>query len=308
MPDRGAPRFGEEALLADLASALAPDDVLPPATTVQALRSAVADMTPAVARRRPAAGWVRHRWAVAGGAVALLTLGTGTAFAAGVPVPPAMRILATDIGLPVTPQPVVDVRNATSSLQQTLRSARADPAGTAANARRLAQLIHDLPPSQRAEVPVIAPRLLHQACRQLFPYQGAPTVGQGGRGMPTGWPGCPGTSPGQSVPSRAAGEPVPITRPGRPTVGSDPVRSGTPIARPGGGEPGRPSGSGTHPSSGTHPTSGAYPTSGTYPASGGSPRGNGTRATTPTRPVTGPGLGSHESLNHFRTGTGGSHH
>jgi len=271
MPDRGASRHEDDGLLADLASALAPDDVRPPDATIRALRAAVADMEPPVARRRPASGWVRNRWVVAGGAVALLTLGTGTAFAAGVPVPPAIRILATDIGLPVTPQPVVDVRNATTSLQQTLRSAAADPAGTAATADRLAKLIQDLPPSQRSEVPAIVPALLHQACRQVFPSSGAPTLGQGGNPGPTGWPGCPATSSVQGVPGRSTGGPTPTTTSPRPLpVGSNPSRQGPPVGgQSGDGASGRPSTSGTISprNPGTPTTSHTWPTGGTDPRS-----------------------------------------
>jgi hypothetical protein len=296
MPDR-ASRPADEALLADLAAVLAPEDVRPPESTIRALRAAVADMEPTVARRRAGAGWVRHRWAVAGGAVALLTLGTGTAFAAGVPVPPAIRILATDLGLPVTPQPVVDVRNATTSLQQTLRSASANPVIAAATAGRLAKLIQDLPPSQRAQVPAIASELLRQACRQVFPSSGGPTVTHGGNGGPTGWPGCPAVSARQGIPSGSTGRPASAATSPEPSgQGSSPGRSGASVGQPGsGGSGGQAGGGGSGHQPGGGGSGGPPPSGTTSQKSSGTPTSSHTGRGGDTSHGSGEPFGHHAS-------------
>ena len=194
MPDRRISERGDDALLAQLAVAMAPDGH--PAPGVDHRRAPCSRGGAGCHRRAQhrLALWAHRKWAVAAAAVALLTLGTGTAFAAGVPVPPAVRVLATDIGLPITPQPVVDVRNATSSLQQQLRANPTDPLGTALAASHLAKLIEALPASQQSSVPAIASQLLHQACQQAFPSTGGQAVGSPARtgpAEPTGWAGCP---------------------------------------------------------------------------------------------------------------------
>ncbi len=266
MPESRSPGTGEDPLLDLLSAAMAPADCAPPEATVLALRRAVASMTPAPTRRHALAGWRGHRWAVVGALAASVTVGTGTAFAAGVPVPPPIRVLATDIGLPVTPQPVVDVENATSALQIQLRSVPPDPARTALAAGDLSTLVHQLDPSQRSQVGPTATQVLQQACRAVFPTTQSSHTGVGG------WSGCPATAPAGSpsagptssrttsstVPGGAAGatshghtggrnpSASPTTHPagGPPTTWTRPgTRTGTPTtSRPG---PGGGSGSGT---------------------------------------------------------------
>ncbi|MGD0882057.1 MAG: hypothetical protein ABSB09_10865 [Acidimicrobiales bacterium] len=251
MPESQTPGTGDDPLLNLLAAAMAPADTTPPEATVVALRTAVASMSPAPARRRTLAGWTGwrgRRWAVAGAVVATVTLGTGTAFAAGIPVPPPIRILATDIGLPVTPQPVVNVQNAVSSLQTQLQSTPPDPARTAAAAGKLSTLIHQLDPAQRNQVGALPTQVLQQACRAVYPTTGLSAAPVGG------WSGCPTTAPaGSPSPGPATGSSLPTTTSTTVSGGST---GGTAPARPGGWNP---SGNPT-----TGPAGGSTP-SGTHP-------------------------------------------
>ncbi len=276
MPDRPISEHVDDALLAQLAAAMAPEDARPPASTIAALHAAVAARGVTVAPERRLVVWIHRKWAVAVAAVALLTLGTGTAFAAGVPVPPPIRVLATDIGLPVTPQPVVDVRNATTSLQQQLRATPTNPVGTALAAGHLAKLIKALPASQQPSVPAIAPQLLHQACQQAFPTTGGQAVrspARTGPTAPTGWAGCPAVTgaggPGVATATRPTTSKAGTTTPTGPTTspGGHPSSggSGWPTTTVSGGsaQPGQPTTPTTWPGHGSAGGSGAGPGHGT---------------------------------------------
>ena len=294
MPERSPVDVDDAGLLAELGAALAPADLRPPEATRAALHAAVAQRT-TVARRTSAgapvrriAVWAHHRWAVAAGAVAVLTLGTGTAFAAGVPVPPPLRVLATDVGLPVTPQPVIDVRNATTSLQRQLQATPPDPAGTAAAAGHLAGLIHAMPASQQASVPAVAPQLLHQACRQVFP-SATDRAASSPRTLPSGWAGCPRPSDGAAPSPPSSSPPPPSTTSSsttppssRPTPTTDVSAPGHPDGgngRPGSAPTGQPTSSGPGRSPGSGPTT---PT--TWPARGSGGVGSGTGTGTVASP------------------------
>ncbi|MGA2835698.1 MAG: hypothetical protein ABSF84_03775 [Acidimicrobiales bacterium] len=280
MPESRSPGTGEDPLLDLLAATMAPPDCVPPETTVVALRRAVASMTPAPARRPTLAVWKGRRFVAVGAVAATLVLGTGSAFAAGVPVPPPIRILATEIGLPVTPQPVVDVQNAAASLQAELGVTPPDPARTATAAGKLSTLIRQLDPAQRQQVGALPTQVLHKACRAVFPTTGPSAAGVGG------WPGCPASAPVPSAPSGPSTAP-----PLAATASTAADRGSNGHTAPGRAGGGNPSGSPT-----TWPvvgpsTSWRHPGTRSGPPTT-SPPGRGSGGGPGTGPGTGPGSGA----------------
>ncbi len=185
MPTFEATRTWEDDLLSELEAAFAPTELHPPEETVTALRAAVACIPSQPVRHRQALPWTRRRWAAAGAVVAAVVAGPGIAFAAGAPVPPAVRNLATTIGLPVTPQPVVNAQNASATLLGVLQTTSPNPKSVAAAGRQLSNLYRQLDPPQKAQVGGSTPQLLQQACRYLLSAPGPLLVQE----LRT-WPGC----------------------------------------------------------------------------------------------------------------------
>ena len=204
------------------------------------------------------------------------------------PVPPAVRDVATTMGLPVTPQPVVNAQNASATLRALLRSTSPSSKSVAAAGRQLSTLYHQLNPAQQAQVGGSTAQLLHQACRYLFP---ASTPSQ--EATVHGWPGCrtgtvsaggTGTAAGQesrggsgvAAPYEGAtsGGAAGAGKSGGGGPGQAPAPSGRAGGAPTpGGSSGQAGGAGTTPTWPTGP-SGSSPTSGN-PSGGGNGTGTG---------------------------------
>src|ERR1700691_1908556 len=102
-----------------LSRALATPAVEPTDEGRRVLRQAVASLaTPRPSWRQRLVGQHRKPWVVAGAVFGIAVIGTGSAFAAGVPLPAPIREAASALRLPVTPQSVVDVHQAASVLRQ----------------------------------------------------------------------------------------------------------------------------------------------------------------------------------------------
>jgi hypothetical protein len=248
----------EDETLDILSRALAPPPVEPSPESILLLRNAVASLLPPrPSRRQRVADWVagpvvglrRKPWVAVGAVFGIAVIGTGSAFAAGVPVPPPLREAASALHLPVTPQSVVDVHQAASALRQSLGRTPSDPGATARAAEELTTRYRGLDPSQQAEASASTRSLLAEACQRL-----SPTIGSDHArppGLATLWPGCRADQAGLG---RTTGTP-------RSTVAGGPAQT----------VPGSGSGSG----SGIH---------GTPPPHGTPPHGNSGNTTTPPSP------------------------
>ncbi|HVX21525.1 MAG TPA: hypothetical protein VHB02_09265 [Acidimicrobiales bacterium] len=287
------PPDAEEALLARLAAALAPVAVEPPDDGLTALRAAIrAEWEPPAAGPPGARARVGHRpvpvrrrrWsspgAVVSGLVGALVLGSGAAFAAGAPIPPPVRTVANEMGLPVASPAVATARQATGALQADLARQAPEPA-VAQAARSLAGQLRQLDPQQLAQVGGHPVQVLRQACRALAagrpgtttrrfcPPAGGVTAGTGTAAGgpapgPTGQPMAHGRRGGPGSPGQAAG-----TGTAGPSLAS--TRHGTGAG--GGGEhggPGHQDGPGHHGPDGQPPwgTPGTSPTTGPVPRHG----------------------------------------
>lgn len=180
-----AERTEDARLLAALAEALGRDIPTPPPEGLAALHAAVdrramGELAPEPGRRL---GWTRPRsgalgWRRPAGVVAIVAgsvvAGGGVAFASGASVPPPIRELATHLGLPVTPQPVVNVHNTESSLSKALKQDSNGNAGTTGTANSvishyagtLRRQVSQLTPAQKQDEEPPAQHLLDQAARQ----------------------------------------------------------------------------------------------------------------------------------------------
>ena len=178
-------RLEDTVLLAALAEALSGDTPAPPPEGLAALHAAVdrRAMGQLLPERSGPSEWFRGqvaslRWRRPIGVAAIvagtLVTGGGVAFAAGAPVPPAIRELATHLGLPVTPQPVVNVHNTESSLTKALQQAPSGGAGTTGTANSaishyagtLRHQVSQLTPAQQRDETPRANDLLNRASRQ----------------------------------------------------------------------------------------------------------------------------------------------
>jgi len=181
MPERPE----DTGLLAALAQALSGDTPAPPPEGLAALHAAVDRRSLGQTDPQPARpfGWARAplanlRWRRPAGVVAIMTgslvAGGGVAFASGAPVPPPIRELATHLGLPVTPQPVVNVHNTESRLSKALQEVPTSSGGVTGTinssishfAGTLRQQVSELTPAQRQNEDPKAQHLLEQAARQ----------------------------------------------------------------------------------------------------------------------------------------------
>jgi hypothetical protein len=173
-------------LLAALAEALSRDTPeAPPPEGLASLHAAVDRRAMGQLHPEPAPpfGWVpgplaNLRWRRPAGVAAILAgsvvAGGGVAFASGAPVPPPIRELATHLGLPVTPQPVVNVHNTESSLSKALVETPTGNGGITGTANSsvshyagtLRQQVSELTPSQRQDEDTKAQHLLDQAASQ----------------------------------------------------------------------------------------------------------------------------------------------
>lgn len=112
--------------------------VEPPAASVELLLASVrvaAQPVPVVSRRRPVVrSWAR-RVAAAGAALTVIGGGAGVAFAAGAPLPAAVRDAAHGLGLPVDSSAVVAARGALRALSDA--ETHGSPTSIAARAEAL---------------------------------------------------------------------------------------------------------------------------------------------------------------------------
>ena len=150
-------------LLTRLGAAFAVEPAEPPAEGLAALRGAVAEL-----RAGDAAGGTRRvsRWRrplpVGGLVFGLIVGGTGTALAAGAPLPRPLRSLAHGIGLPVDSPQLHDVREANHRLRDDLSTPTTSPA-TAHDAAELARKLAGLDADERSKVEAESEHLLGQA-------------------------------------------------------------------------------------------------------------------------------------------------
>jgi hypothetical protein len=171
MPERATMSMSDEDVLALLASSFAVPNLEPTYESLRDVRMLAArkqsgDLRPR--RARVVVTW-RRRFAVVGVMVATAVVGTGTAFAAGAPVPEPLRALAVEVGLPVTPPAVVNVQNDTSTLQSDLasKSPHSDTS-TVHAAQALAGALGKLDAPDRAQVEPQSHRVLQAACHALL--------------------------------------------------------------------------------------------------------------------------------------------
>jgi len=305
MPGADGLRIWEDDLVDRLAAAYGPTEFHPPESTVTALRMAVASMPIPVTAPMPippeqrafGAARMRRRWAAASAFAAASLLGPGIAFAAGAPVPPAVRELATGIGLPVTPQPVVNTQNASAALRALLDGTSPSPIRVAAAGRDLSAAYLQLDPSERAQVSGSPPHLLEEACRYLSSATDGSAVGA------HAWSGCEprdNVSTGQGIGTNSTGArsaPEAGVRSGggangAPSGAGDAGGTRTPVEGSMSGHPvaGTSSGSGTGTGTGTGTESGANQTRGYGIGPGGPTTEQG--ASPPTETSRGGGNGS----------------
>ncbi len=198
--------MSDEDILDLLASSFAVPNLEPTYESLRDVRLlAVRKQTGELRRRRaPVVVTWRRRFVVVGAIVATAVVGTGTAFAAGAPVPEPLRALAVAVGLPVTPPAVVSVQNDTSTLQGDLApKSTSTVTNTARAAQVLAGALGKLNPPDRAKVEPQSQRVLQAACHALLGGSAAshssfePTVGSAipelcmhnSPSVPTGSPG-----------------------------------------------------------------------------------------------------------------------
>lgn len=273
--------WDEDEILDILSRALAPPPVEPSPETRLVLRQAVTSLLPPrPSRRQRVADWVAFRivgqrrkpWVAVGAVFGIAVIGTGSAFAAGVPIPPPLREAASALHLPVTPQSVVDVHQAASALRQSLGRTPSDPGATARAAEELTTQYRGLDRSQQAQASASTRSLLAEACQRL-----SLTIGSDHTQSPrpsTVWPGC---RVDQAGVERTTGTPrSTVARGSAPTVpgsgsgsGSNSTTHGTPPPHGNGGNAGTPG----SPSR----TGGAQvgpPVTGTQPRAGGAADGS----------------------------------
>ena len=195
-------RLEDTVLLAALAEALSGDTPAPPPEGLAALRAAVdrRAMGQLVPERSGPSEWFRGqvatlRWRRPIGVAAIVAgsvvAGGGVAFASGAPVPPPIRELATHLGLPVTPQSVVNVHNTEARLSKALEQAPTSGGGVTGTvnssishyAGTLRQQVSELTPSQRQDEDRKAQQLLNQAARHDDQGSGHNNQGQNGNGQ-----------------------------------------------------------------------------------------------------------------------------
>lgn len=278
MVDRSGPSLSDDELLAALGEALAADHVEPPPAAVADVRLLLTTRpTGGLGRLRGRltdlrwrlSGW-RARLAVAGAAVGLVLVGSGTAFALGAPVPPPVRALAYDIGLPVTPPAVVDVRNAASAVQSDIAPAsRTNQAATLRDTQALGHALAGLTPDERISVGS-SWRIFAQACRDIssrFGRQSTPHE----PGTPV--PSCAQSNPLSSTPASPprGGPPGGEQTPGTGTRTSTPGRGGPPFS---GSSPGGRGGGAGGSGGGDGGAGGGGPGAGHGVGSGGAPGGS----------------------------------
>lgn len=182
---RMAERPEDTRLLAALAQALSGDLPAPPPEGLTTLHAAVDRRVMGQSEPSPARPFGRLwealgnlRWRRPAGVAAIVAgsvvAGGGVAFASGAPVPPPIRELATHLGLPVTPQTVVNVHNTESSLSKALQhTPTGNPGGTETvnsaishYAGTLRRQVSELTPPERQSEDPKAQQLLNQAARQ----------------------------------------------------------------------------------------------------------------------------------------------
>lgn len=196
MSDRPAQAMSDEALLDLLAAACIPATSEPTPEAVAEVRLMLAWRAGHRQRWRWIPGRVqrwRPRLAIASGAAGVVVLGAGTAFAAGAPLPPPVRALAYDIGLPVTPPAVVQVQDDAQALRTDLaRGSGASPSETARDADQLAHALRSLAPGERSSV-TSSQHVLDRACQALRVERSTPSAHSSASSSESGCPANPGS-------------------------------------------------------------------------------------------------------------------
>jgi hypothetical protein len=176
MTEPTAPGRSDDDLLVLLGAALAPTELTPAPERLRELEMLVARRRSGELRlRRPrvVVGW-RRRVAVVGVAFGVVVVATGTAFAAGAPIPEPLRALAVDVGLPITPPALARLHDAADALQGDLQhGSSATTTQTERDAEALALAIRGLDDNERSTEAAGPQRLLAEACQSLADQPGA---------------------------------------------------------------------------------------------------------------------------------------
>lgn len=204
--------------------------VEPPAASVELLLAsvrAVSQPVPVAARRRPAVrSWAR-RVAAAGAALTVIGGGAGVAFAAGAPLPAAVRDAAHGLGLPIDSSAVVAARGALRALSDA--ESHGNPTSIAARAEVLRAKLARLEGADHDDLVRQSAAALEAASRATTATGGEETA-----------PPEAGTSSGEvETPVKGRTTPSPTTPDGqadnRPTGETPPTTegdSGTPNSPP----------------------------------------------------------------------------
>jgi len=137
--------------------------------------------------------WGQRRWAIPVVVSAVVVGGTGTAFAAGTPLPGPLRGAASTIGLPVDSPAVSSVRRATRSLSEDLAAPTPNPRMIAHDAQVLGTDLGHLGSHDRTRVGTTPSKLLVQARKVLAtqPPTAPPNQPAGTDDHPAGQPAPP---------------------------------------------------------------------------------------------------------------------
>ena len=210
MPDRPS-SMGDDQLLAALGATLAPAQLDPPAASMARLRHDFRGAAPIPGR--VSWGGRLHRPVAVGAAVlGTVVVGAGTAFAAGVPMPTAVRTIAYDVGLPVTAPAIQSVKDATGAVQSdVVPGSTATPAATERDVHNLQSALGHLDQSQQAQVGPASQKAIDKACQHLAHDDqhasgpDAPTKAACTGSRNSGTDGGPGTSTTTTVPAERRG-------------------------------------------------------------------------------------------------------
>lgn len=217
-------------LLERLTGALTPTglDTAPPPGSVAVVLAAVHEASmpaPPAPRRLPL--WWARKVAAAGAALAVVGGGAGVAFAAGAPIPAAVRDVAHDAGLPVDSSTAVAARGAIRALSDAEDHGNAT--SIAARAEALQALLARLDRDERQDLARASARALDAAAQ---PSRGAPSPG----GHLTPDPSVPASgAPAVTPPAHDGQNPTP--KPDPTTPAPNPPNPPTPSGPPGPAQP-----------------------------------------------------------------------
>lgn len=205
----------------------------PAAASVDLLLASVraaAEPVPVASHRRPLARSLARRVAAAGAALAVVGGGAGVAFAAGAPLPSAVRDAAHDLGLPLDSSAVVAARGALRALSDA--ESHGNPISIAARAEALRAKLARVGGAEHDELARQSAAALEVAARGTTATEGESTT-PGDGSTPAGASGevetpakertSPATSPDGRTDTRPAGEAPPTTEGETATQNPPPV-------------------------------------------------------------------------------------